>query len=62
MDLIMEGGIDSDNDSIDEDALRDVECWSDSEEDDPDDRANTMIQDINRLMMPSGAESMFEDH
>lgn len=61
MDMILEGGIESDEDSIDEDALRDVECWSDSDEGEPDQRANTMLQDINRLMMPSAVDSMFDD-
>ena len=61
MDMILEGGIESDDDSIDEDALRDVECWSDSDDGEPEQRANTMIQDINRLMMPSAVDSMFDE-
>ena len=62
MDMIMEGGIESDKDSIDEDALRDVECWSESDDDD-NDRRNTLIQDINRLMLvPSGYDDMFDDN
>ena len=55
MNIILEGGIISDDDSIEEDALRDVDCFSsDSDED------NSMIRDINRLMMPSAAGSMFD--
>lgn len=32
MDIALDGGIESDPDSIDEDALRDVECWSSNSE------------------------------
>ena len=57
MDLFVnDDALDSDSDSI-EDILMDIECWSSSDEETEE---NTMIRDINRLMQPSGCDSMFD--